>query len=385
MLFVEVLHRVLRLAGRRVIWIRLLTRRAHRSFQILVGLIALNIAVRVSGAHFSWHHLLLHLLDLSVIGAGSWLLTKLLFVVEDRALARFRTDVRDNRQARTVHTQVRLVRRLTAAVATVGAGFAMALTFHQVQKLGSGLAASAGVTAAVVAFAGQALLGNVVAGLQLAFGKALRLGDVVVLKGEWGWIEEITLTYVVVHAWDDRRVIVPTSYFTTTPFQNWTHAEASLMGQVEMEVDWTAPVDEMRTQMRAILGETDLWDKRVGVLQVVEAIGPYIKIRVLVSAEDAGALWDLRCLLRERLVGWLRVAYPGALPRHRTEVGEARRRPPEEPLDISRPDEGSLVFGGSREGRGRRRALRNPAEHPPQGTLPEDHDRPMVVDPTGFG
>jgi len=160
----------------------------------------------------------------------AWLVGALLFVLEDSALPRLRTDVEDNRHARTVRTQVMVLRRVTVAVvAILGVGVALT-TFREVRLLGTSVIASAGVVAAIAAFATNALLGNVIAGLQIAFSGSLRLDDVVVVEGQWGRVEEITLTYVVVHVWDDRRLILPTSYFTTQVFENWTHTEVAAPG-----------------------------------------------------------------------------------------------------------------------------------------------------------
>jgi hypothetical protein len=239
-------------------------------------------------------------------------------VLEESALPRLRTDVEDNRHVRAVRTQVMVLRRVTVAVvAILGVGVALT-TFREVRLLGTSVIASAGVIAAVAAFATNALLGNVIAGLQIAFSGSLRLDDVVVVEGEWGRVEEITLTYVVVHIWDDRRLILPTSYFTTQVFENWTHTESQLLGEVLLDVDWSIDVDGLRGALRELVEETPLWDGRVAVAQVVDAVGGEVSVRALVSARDAGTLWDLRCLVREGLVKWVRDS--GAPPRTRAEV-----------------------------------------------------------------
>jgi hypothetical protein len=164
------------------------------------------------------------------------------------------------------------------------------------------------------------VLGNMLAGLQIAFGKSLRLDDVVVVEGEWGRIEEITLTYVVVRIWDDRRLIMPTSYFTTKPFENWTRTSAALTGTVELDVDWAVPMPRLRAKLTAVLEDNPLWDERTNVLQVTDAVGGAIRVRALVSAHDAPTLWDLRCAVRESLVTWLREQHGEALPRVRGEL-----------------------------------------------------------------
>jgi small-conductance mechanosensitive channel len=317
----EAVRAVARLLGRRSPMVAGMGRRAHRSFQFLTVALALDITLRNQGWHGRWPHVAIHLLDILAILSGGWAVATLLFVVQDAALGRQRTDTRDNRMARTVHTRVLLLRRVTVAVVALLAAAGVLGTFREARVLGASALASAVVVAAVVAFAAQTVLGNVIAGLQMAFGKALQLDDVVVVEGEWGRVEEMTLTYVVVHLWDDRRLILPNSYFTTRPFQNWTRELASLVGTVEFELDWSVPAEDMRAELGAILADAGgRWDGRVCVLQVTDAVRGLVRLRALVSAKDAPDLWELRCLVRERLVAWLREHHPHALPRLRTQV-----------------------------------------------------------------
>jgi small-conductance mechanosensitive channel len=361
---VELLHAVLVRLGRRIGPFANLARRAHRPFQALLLTLTLDLGLRDTNLHGGWRYGVAHLLDILAIAAGAWLLATMLLLVEDAALSRFRTDVLDNRSARTVHTQIQLLRRVTVAASVVAAIIISLFTFREARIIGTSLLASAGVVAAVVAFAAQALLGNVFAGLQLAFGEALRLEDVVVIDGQWGRVEEITLTYVVVHIWDDRRLVLPTSYFTTTPFENWTRTQTSLLGTVELDLDWAVPVEAMRDHLRVILTESQqLWDGRVCVLQVTDAVRALVRVRALVSARDAPTLWDLRCLVRERLIGWLRAEHPQALPRLRTEVAAPDARPPAEHTPAGGgPDEDSQVFGGDPDSRRRGNEFTGPED-----------------------
>lgn len=349
LLALELLHRVLLRAGAQLPVARDLAIHAHRPMQVIVLLAALRFGVYVRGAPGDVRRATEHSLVIAMIIAVAWLIVRLLFVVEDAALARVRTDVRDNRQARKVHTQVRLLRRITAAVVAIVALGAVLVTYPSARTAGASLLASAGVVGVVSALAAQSLLGNVLAGLQIAFGGALRLEDVVVVENEWGRIEEITLTHVVIHVWDDRRLIMPTSYFTTRPFENWTRTESALLGTVEMDLDWTVPAAAMREELRRLLENSDLWDGRVCVLQVTDAVGGLVRVRALVSAQDAPALWDLRCLVREGLVTWVRDRHAAALPRWRREqVGTrpARIRIHAKPLE-DRTD--ALLFSGDAE------------------------------------
>jgi hypothetical protein len=185
----------------------------------------------------------------------------------------------------------------------------------------------------------------------------------VVVEQEWGRIEELTLTYVALQIWDDRRLILPTSYFTTKPFQNWTRTGSAVLGTAEIDVDWSAPVEAMRTELRAVCESTELWDGRVCVLQVTDAVGGLIRLRGLVSANDAPALWDLRCIAREALVGWLWEHRPDALPRHRAELAEPRAS--RSTRTTVSPDGDARVFSGSSDGEARGEAFVGPEGDPP--------------------
>jgi hypothetical protein len=170
----------------------------------------------------------------------------------------------------------------------------------------------------------------------------------VVVENEWGRIEELTLTYVALQIWDDRRLILPTSYFTTKPFQNWTRTGSEVLGTAEIDVDWSAPIEDLRAELRRVCEGSELWDGRVCVLQVTEAVGGTIRLRALVSARDAGALWDLRCLVRERLVHWVWENERGALPRFRADTDPPR---PSRPTSTEQPPgKDDQVFAGGTDG-----------------------------------
>jgi hypothetical protein len=295
------------------------SRRGRRPLRITAVLLGLLAAANAAPSH-DWTSPLVRILGLALIAGFAWLATVAAFVLEDLALARYRTDIADNRHARRVRTQITLLRRITTAVVTLIAVAAMLMTFPSVRVAGASIFASAGVVGIVAGLAAQTSLANVFAGLQLAFTDAIRVDDVVVVEEEWGRIEEITLTYVVVHIWDDRRMILPSTYFTTTPFQNWTRKESAVLGAVELDLDWSVPTEDLRTQLHAILADTDLWDGRVAVLQVTDAVAGYVRVRVLVSGKDGPTVFDLRCLVREALVRWLREHSPTALPRTRIEA-----------------------------------------------------------------
>ncbi|HEY1488156.1 MAG TPA: mechanosensitive ion channel domain-containing protein [Micromonosporaceae bacterium] len=302
-------------AGRRLPGLARLSR-IRTPFRVLVATMTALSAMHFYAPPDGWH-VAIHLVTLLIIAAGAWLLCSVLFVIEDSALPRLRTDISDNRHVRAVRTQLIILRRVTAVGVTVLAVGAALMTFREARLVGTSLLASAGVAAAVAAFAANALLGNVVAGLQIAFSGSLRLDDVVVVDGEWGRIEEITLTYIVVHVWDDRRLVLPTSYFTTQTFENWTHTTSQLTGAVVLDVDWDVDLDRVRERLREIVTASSLWDGRICAVQMVDAVGGNVQIRALVSAVDAPTLFDLRCVVREGLVAYVRDT--GTAPRARTE------------------------------------------------------------------
>lgn len=326
----------------------------HRPTQALA--LAIVMRATVPPLLGTWQRPVASVLVACLVVAVAWLVGAVLLRIEDLALRRFRIDTADNLVARRAHTQISIVRRVTvAAVAVIGAG-AVLTTFPPARAAGASVLASAGLVGLVAALAAQSTLGNVFAGIHLAFGNALRLDDVVVVEAEWGRIEEITLSYVVVRIWDERRLILPSSYFTTTPFQNWTRTSSAVIGTIELDVDWTVPIEQMRTAGQQLAKASTLWDHRAYGLQITDATGGLVRVRVLVSAADSSALWDLRCLMRENLVTWLQREHPAALPRQRTELhasrdGNALNRWPPTALHAApvrpRPDPGLADTRGS--------------------------------------
>lgn len=292
-----------------------------------------------------------HALLIVIIAVAAWLAVRLLRVAGDAVIARF-ASAHGDRRARKVRTQVEVLRRvLVAVVIVIAVGIAL-FTFEAARVAGTSLLASAGLASLVAGLAAQSVLGNVFAGIQLVASDAIRVEDVVVVEGEWGTIEEITLTYVVVRIWDDRRLVLPSTHFTTMPFENWTRTSSEVMGAVELDVDWRVPVGEMRAELARILDGAASWDGNVQVLQVYDATGGFVRLRVLVSAADGLQLADLRYLVRERLVGWLREQHPHALPRQRLELERAPARPV---VDTDTAPQG--LFTGDAAAEARREAM----------------------------
>ncbi|MGO4536930.1 mechanosensitive ion channel family protein [Leifsonia sp. 2MCAF36] len=372
-----ILALILRLIGRRRQWPALLIRRSRVPFRLFLLVIVLWIAVALTlppevGGPVRDN--IRHTFLILAIATGVWLGAALVVFVEDLGLDRYRLDVPDNRYARRVRTQVLILRRLTVVAAVVIGLGAILLTFPALQAAGASLLASAGVVGIIAGVAAQSSLANLFAGIQLAFSDAIRIDDVVVVEEQWGTIEEITLTYVVLHVWDDRRLVLPSTYFTTKAFENWTRQHSELLGSVEFDLDWRVSTGGMRAELNRVLAETDLWDRRTGVLQVTDAVGGWVRVRVLVTARDAPTLFDLRCLVRERLIDWMQRYSPASLPRQRVELVQPTESLPRPPRARSE-DEGRL-FSGSPEGEQRAQQFTDaiPVIREPDGD-------PVAIDP----
>jgi small-conductance mechanosensitive channel len=340
---IAVVHLVVRRLGRRDPVLASLTGRASYPFRALTVIVALLIGRPEEGASPETVERFRHTLVLLLIGVGAWLLARLVLVAQDAALRHQDLSTPDNLRVRRLYTQVILLRRITVAVIAVTAVAAMLLTFASVRTIGASLLASAGVVGIVVGLAAQTTLSNVFAGLQLAFSDELRLDDVVVVEQEWGRIEELTLTYVVIRLWDERRLVLPTTYFTQTPFQNWTRHESRVIGSVLLYADYSLPVDPLRRELQRVLEESALWDRRDWVLQVVDTTPTTMVLRALMSSADAPSNWDLRCDVRERLLAFLAEHYPDQLPRIRAEIPAAAilAAPDGQPQDQPHPDPGT--------------------------------------------
>lgn len=260
------------------------------------------------------------------IAASTWLLVGAVGGVARYVRSHFDVAVSDNLTARRVHTQAVVLER-TAELLIVVLGVAFALmTFPTVRQLGTGLLASAGLAGLVVGFAARPILENLISGIQLALAQPIRVDDVVIVHGEWGRIEEITATYVVVKVWDERRLIVPFASFIQQPFENWTRNSADILGTVFLWADYTVPVAAARAALESIVRDAPLWDGRVCNVQVVDTTEHAVKLRALVSASDSSRAWDLRVHVRERWLAWLQENHPESLPKARLLVEEDAAR-----------------------------------------------------------
>jgi small-conductance mechanosensitive channel len=261
-----------------------------------------------------------HLNGVLLIAALTWLAARAVRGVADGVIALHPADVEDNLHARRVQTQTRVLGRIAASTVLVAGIAFMLMTFPRARQLGTSILASAGVMGLVVGIAARSVFSNLLAGLQIALAQPIRIDDVLIVEGEWGRVEEISATYVVLRIWDERRLIIPLQWFIEHPFQNWTRREAAMLGTVMLWVDYSLPVEAVRQEAQRQCEALPLWDKRVCVVQVTETSERCMQVRVLVSARNSGDAFDLRCALREGLVQFIHREYPGALPRVRTEL-----------------------------------------------------------------
>jgi small-conductance mechanosensitive channel len=254
---------------------------------------------------------------LVMIASVAWLVVRLVTVLIDEAEQRLRTDAPDNLRARTMQTQLTILRRVVTVSIVIIAAASMLWTFNEVRALGASILASAGILGIVVGIGARPTIGNLFAGIQIAFSAPIRLDDVVVVDGEWGRVEEITLVHVVVRTWDERRLMLPCVYFLENTFQNWTRRTSQILAPVELHLDHCVDVDGIRDEVERILADEPLWDGRTSVVQLTATESRTVTVRVLLSAASASNAWDLRCAVRERLLRYLRDHQPDALPRLR--------------------------------------------------------------------
>ena len=255
--------------------------------------------------------------QITLIVLISWLTIQLVAVGRYLLAKQYDIHVDDNLRARKVFTQIKVFERIVIVIILITGLSLCLMTFDSIRNLGASILASAGLTGIIVGLAAQRLIANLLAGFQIAITQPIRLDDVVIVENEWGKIEEITLTYVVVKIWDQRRLVVPSSYFIEKPFQNWTRTNSDLLGTVFLHVDYRLPVDVLRAQLSQILQSTRMWDGKVDVLQVTNLGERTMELRALMSARDSPTAWDLRVYVREKLIDFLQSEYPDLLPKAR--------------------------------------------------------------------
>lgn len=302
--------------GTRLPLIRVFIDRTSGPAQLAFCLAAVALVLPLAPLDDAIRTPLMRLFVVASIALIGWISIRIVDMSAARYLQNFR-DVTENFIARKHVTQVRVFKRVTDTIIVIITVSTALMTFDSVRQYGVSLFASAGAAGIIVGLAARPLLSNLIAGLQIAITQPIRIEDAVIIENEWGWVEDIAATYVVIRLWDWRRMVVPLSYFIEKPFQNWTRDTASLIGVIALHVDYRADVPRIRRWLEGAVKESKLWDGAVVNLQVIDADSRTIELRALVSARNAPQSWDLRCEMREKLIAFIRDEMPEALPRER--------------------------------------------------------------------
>ena len=258
-----------------------------------------------------------HILLLACI---AWIIIEVVKMLKKRLLKKYDISSEDNLKSRKLHTQINLLEKVVVFIIIVTTVGLMMLSIESIKEIGVGIFASAGVVGIVVGLSAQKIFGALLAGIQIAITQPFRIDDAVVVENEWGWIEEINLTYIVVKLWDKRRLVLPSTYFLEKPFQNWTRTTADIIGTVFIYTDYTIPVEALRQELNLLLENCELWDKNVNVIQVTDSKENYMEVRILVSAKNSPTAWDLRVYVREKMIEFIQKNYPQSLPRSRINI-----------------------------------------------------------------
>jgi len=290
---------------------------------LLIFLVSLfcQIAIIIKLFRYDYTYTLVgHLSTIGIILSTAWSLIVLLKVFKARVLRKYDVSTTDNLKARKVYTQFMILENIIIfLIAVLAVGIAL-MSFDSIRSIGVSLLTSAGIAGIIIGLAAQKAIATLLAGIQIALTQPIRIEDVVIVEGEWGWIEEITLTYVVVRIWDKRRLVVPTTYFIEKTFQNWTRSSSEILGTVFIYTDYEVPFDKLREELTRLLESSPLWDRKTNVLQVTNATDRSVEIRALMSAKDSPTAWDLRVFIREKLIVYIKENYPESLPKSRVSL-----------------------------------------------------------------
>lgn len=293
---------------------------AGKAVRRLLPLLALILAAPALAGSPGLEQVFRNAMSLLLIGVLAFILFQAVDAAAAIVLGQYRIEGRDNLRARSIHTQVLVLKKVAVTVIGIFTLASMLMVFESVRQFGASILASAGIAGIIVGLAAQRSIATLLAGFQIALTQPIRVDDVVIVENEWGRIEDITLTYVVVRIWDLRRLVLPITYFIEQPFQNWTRTSADILGTVFLQVDYTVPLDAIRAELTRILEASPSWDRRVNGVQVTDAKEHTLEVRALMSAADASLAWNLRCEVREKLIGFILREYPDSLPRFRASL-----------------------------------------------------------------
>lgn len=302
-------------------WDRVLFSLAAKTVRLTLPLVVLILGIPLIPVSPEMQQLAANGVSLLVVGAVALVVFQLVQAAEELVLARYRADPAGRFQARRIRTQVTVLRKIVVVIIGVVTLASMLMVFESVRQFGTSILASAGIAGIIIGFAAQRSIGTLLAGFQIAFTRPIRIDDVVVVENEWGRIEDITLTFVIVCIWDQRRLILPITYFMERPFQNWTSTSSDILGTVFLHVDYTMPIQALREELDRILDKSQYWDGKRKSILVTDAKEHTLEVRAMASAADGDQAWFLRCEIREKLVEFVRKNYPESLPRVRAELG----------------------------------------------------------------
>jgi small-conductance mechanosensitive channel len=265
----------------------------------------------IAHPHYGFTHVIS---KIALIAVSTWLMTRIVIIIEKLLIDTLDFDSPNNNEARKLYTKIKFIKRIVIIMTIVFGITILLLSFESVRQFGIGIVTSAGIVSVIIGFAAQKSLGNLLAGIQIAFTQPIKIDDVVIVEGEWGRIEEINLTYVVVNIWDLRRMVLPITYFIEKPFQNWTRNDSSLIGTAFFNLNYQTPVEKLREKLEEILQNTPLWDGKSWALQVTDTQAQFMVVRAIMSARNSSQAFDLRCLVREKIIEFIRDEYPESLP-----------------------------------------------------------------------
>ncbi|WP_217603872.1 mechanosensitive ion channel family protein [Chitinophaga sp. GbtcB8] len=301
---------------------RSIVKRLGRPVNFFLPVLVLDMMMPLMDLQPKQLKLLSSTVEVLLIITFGYVLIGIVKVFEDYIVHAYDLRKANNLRERKIRTQLQFLRKIAVTIIIILVLCAVLLSFDSLRKIGTGLLTGVGVGGIIVGFAAQRSLGNFLAGLQIAFTQPIRIDDVLIVENEWGRVEEITLTYVVLGIWDQRKLILPINYFIEKPFQNWTRTGSAILGTVFLYLDYSAPVDALREEFFRLVEDHPLWDKRVKVMQITNATDRTMEVRLLISAVNSGQAFDLRCFLRERMIAFVQEKYPESLPKTRAEISK---------------------------------------------------------------
>lgn len=312
--------------------VRSIVRHLNGPAQIFLPLVLLNTAISLMTLSQDTRAQLSRAMEIALTIMVALILIRIIKILEDVFYHKYDLNKEDNLKERKIRTQLQFIRKFVITLIILITVSIILLSFESMRKIGTGLLTGVGIGGIIIGFAAQKSLGNLLAGFQIAFTQPIRIDDVLIVEGEWGRVEEITLTYVVVSIWDQRRLVLPITYFIEKPFQNWTRVSAELLGTVFLYLDYTIPIPPLRAELTRLLTSNPLWDKRVNVVQLTDNKAETVEVRFLMSARNSSQAFDLRCYIREEMIAFIRNNYPQCLPKTRLEY---QGRSPQPPGDFS--------------------------------------------------